>query len=178
MTIEPMQTKVLVELPLPFAHGLLALIHLMDESVIATLQTAVQPTLPRAPDVKPELETFTPKRSAPVPHGTKLVAEILGQQIAGHSLADLFGNCVDVVDALEPEALERLAQVQTHARRYVARHTELVHIKSPHLETRRTKSGWWISSNVSKPQVTTAMQLLAEAAGLEFGRDIIFPLPN
>lgn len=182
MRTDQMQNRVSVELPLSFVHGLLALTHLMDEGVIAALQHAALPfpePIPEpAPLPAPKPEIAASKRAATVPHRTNLGANILGQRIPGHSLSDLFGNCVDVIHELDSTALERLAQIKTHARHYVARRAEQIHLKSPHLETLRTQSGWWISANVSEQQVEKALRLLAEAANLIFGKDVIFPLPD
>lgn len=179
MNAEKNQNSVSVNLPPAFVHGLLAISHLMDENVVVALHKAVA-AVPntrlerrQSPEPRPEPSI---KRKAPVAHDTKLEVEILGQRFSGQSLSDLFGQCVDVIDGLYPEALERFAQKRTHARRYVARRKQEIHIKSPHLETTCTKSGWWISNNVSEQQVTAALQLLAEAAELEYGRDVIFPL--
>jgi hypothetical protein len=182
MRTDQMQSRVSVELPLSFVHGLLALTHLMDDGVIAALQYAAlsfpEPIPEPAPLPAPRPEIAASKRAATVPHRTKLGAKILGQRIPGHSLSDLFGNCVDVIHELDPTALERLAQIKTHARHYVARRAEQIHLKSPHLETLRTQSGWWISANVSEQQVEKAFRLLAEAANLTFGKDVIFPLSD
>jgi hypothetical protein len=167
-----------VELPLPFVHGLLALTHLMDNRVTDSLRSALEarqkdPTTPE-PDT-PSL-TASSKRASPVPHNTGLFAEIFGQRVRGATLPDLFARCVDVIHDLDPPAIERLAGRKTHARRYVARRSQDVHFRSPHLDTMETKSGWWISANVSEKQVTKAMIYLAEAANLTFGEDVIFPL--
>ncbi len=167
-----------VELPLSFVHGLLALTQLMDNRVTDTLRSALEEhqRAPTAPEPKTPSLTASSKRASPVPHGTSLLAEILGQLVSGVNLSDLFARCVDVVHELDPPAIERLAGKKTHARRYVARRRENIHLKSPHLETIETESGWWISANVSEQQVTTAMRLLASAANLTFGKDVIFPL--
>lgn len=177
MDTEKNTVFVSVELPLPFVHGLLALTHLMDHSVASALHAAIEerPSASRIPEPEPPL-TADSKRSKPVPHDTSLQAEILGQQIQGATLADLFARCVDAIHDLDPSAIERLSEKKTHARRYVARRPDDIHLKSPHLETIETSSGWWISANVSEQQVTTAMRLLAEASHLTFGEDFLFPL--
>lgn len=168
-----------VDLPLPFVHGLLALTHLMDSRVTDALLAAFDSNqeTSRSPKAKSPPLTAGSKRAAPVHHNTDLVAEILGKRLYGTSLSNLFSQCVDMVYELEPASIERLSDKKTHARRYVSRHREGIHIKSPHLQTIETKSGWWISGNISEQQATTAMRLLAEAANLEFGIDFIFPLP-
>lgn len=178
MEVEMNSDLVSVELPLPFVHGLLAITHLMDNRVKDSLRSALEEhqRIPIAPKHETQSLKVGPKRVRPVPHNTNLVAEILGLRVSGASLSDLFAQCVDVFHELDPSAIERLAGKKTHARRYVARRREDIHLKSPHLETIKTEAGWWISANVSEQQVTKAMRLLASAANLTFGRDFIFPL--
>jgi len=167
-----------VDLPLPFVHGLLALAHLMDNRVTASLRSSLEEhqkesTVPE-PDTPPSASGT--ERAIPLPLNTNLKAEILGRRVSGATLPDLFARCVDVIHELDPSAIERLAGKKTHARRYVAYRSKDVHLKSRHLKTMKTGSGWWISANVSGNQVTTAMRLLADAANLAFGKDVIFPL--
>lgn len=178
MKTEKNNGLVSVELPLTFVHGLLALTHLMDNRVTDSLRLALEEhqRAPTAPKPEKSSRTAGSKRASPVPHNTGLFAEILGQRVRGATLPDLFARCVDLVHELDPSAIEKLADKKTHARRYVARRSQDVHFRSPHLETVETKSGWWISANVSEPQVTTAMKHLAEAANLTFGKDFIFRL--
>jgi hypothetical protein len=40
----------------------------------------------------------------------------------------------------------------------------------------RTRTGWWISKNVGMEDIVRSLRALADAAGLSFGQDIIFPL--
>lgn len=166
-----------VELPLPFIHGLLALSHLMDNSVTDSLRMALEAhkRVPATMDSENPPLTGRSKRIGPVPHDTDHVAEILGQRVRGVTWPDLFTRCVDLIHELDPSVIERLAGKKTHARRYVARRSEDVHFKSPHLKTMKTESGWWISTNISEQQFSTAIRLLANAANLTFGIDLIFP---
>ena len=177
MEAETNTNLVFVALPLPFVQGLLALTHIMDKRVTDSLRAGLE-MHQRVPDpLKPETPPLTviSKRGAPVSHDTNLIAEILGQRVRGVTLPDLFARCVDLIHELDPSVIERLSGKKTHARRYVARRKEDIHFRSPHLETIETAAGWWISANVSEQQVTSAMRLLAGAANLIFGRDIIFP---
>lgn len=178
METENKYELVSVELPLPFVHGLLALMHLMDTRVTDSLRSAIEEYQRGSTTPETEIPSLTagPKKASLIPNNTKLMAEILGQRVSGATLPDLFARCVDVIHELEPPAIERLADEKTHARRYVARRREDIHLKSPHLETIETESGWWISANVSEQQVTTAMRLLASAANLTFGKDFIYPI--
>lgn len=167
-----------VELPIPFIHGLLALSHLMDNRVTASLRSALVEHQRESTAPEPQTPPLASRseRARQLPQNANLTAEILGERVSGNTLPDLFARCVDVIHELDPSAIERLAGKKTHARRYVARRSEDVHLKSHHLETMETGSGWWISTNVSKQQVITAMRLLASEANLAFGQDFIFPL--
>jgi len=178
METEKNNNFVSVELPLPFVHGLQTLTHLMDKRIVDSLRSALEEHQGESTTPEPETPSLasSANRASPLPPNTNLVAEILGQRVSGATLPDLFARCVDVIHELEPPAIERLAGKKTHARRYVARRREDVHLKSPHLQTMETGSGWWISANVGEQQVTTAMRLLTKAADLQFGKDIIYPL--
>jgi hypothetical protein len=160
-----------VELPLSFVHGLLALTHLMDRRVTDTLRSALEEhqSAPTAPEPKTPSLTASPKRASPVLHDTSLLAEILGQLVSGANLSDLFARCVDVVHELDPSAIERLAGKKTHARRYVARRRENIHLKSPHLETIETESGWCDERQPSWPVPTTT---LAGGSGRKTGMPV------
>lgn len=166
-----------VVLPLPFVHGLLALMHLTGNRVTESLRAALEGHQMVPTTLEPETPPLTvgSKRASSVPHDSDLMAEILGQMVQGATLPDLFAGCVDMIHDLDPSAIERLAGIKTHARRYVARRSEDIHFKSPHLKTMKTKSGWWISTNISKPQCSTSLRLLTNAANLTFGKDLIFP---
>lgn len=166
-----------VELPVPFVHGLLAFAHLMDNRVTDSLRSALEEhqNAPASPEPEAPFSASSADTVVRTPHGGSIFAEILGLRVSRSTLPDLFAGCVDLIHELDPAAIERLAREKTHARRYVARRREDVHLKSHHLETMKTGSGWWISANVSEKQVTTAMRLLANAANLTFGKDIIFP---
>lgn len=167
-----------VHLPSSCVHGLLALSNLMDGNVIEALQRAISGGSDECSNTLNERPTSETATS--IVCQKQHMAEILGQQVVGRTLPELFGKCVDLVHDLEPSSVERLSDVKTSARHYVARRREDVHFKSQHLVecTIRTGSGWWISTNISRPQMITALRLLTEAAGLSFGRDVVFPLPS
>lgn len=164
-----------VYLPPSLAHGLLAIAHLIESGAINSLRSTNEEKQSVSATAEPSMSTPASrlKGASTRPSKTKLSAEILGQIVPGTSLSDLFARCVDVIHELDPIAIERLSVVKTHARRYVARRRENIHFRSPHLQTIKTESGWWVSANVSEAQVTTAMQLLASKAGLTFGKDLI-----
>jgi len=105
----------------------------------------------------------------------KHLCYFLGEMVAGDNLADLFAEVIDLADYLDPGGLNRFSQMRTHARAYIARNPESVHRTAKHLRTKRTKSGWYVSRNVSRSQVVGALRHLCECIGLEFGSDIRFP---
>jgi hypothetical protein len=94
--------------------------------------------------------------------------------ITAQTLPEIFSQCIDIVADLAPEAVDKLAKITTSARRFVSKSKDGVHRQSSHLPTIQTKSGWWGSANISKEDLKRALQALAKAAGLEFGKDVWF----
>ncbi len=117
-----------------------------------------------------------PKKTTGLRIEDKYSCSILGEQVQAQTVSELFGAVVDFMDDLCPEALIELAKVRpSNARRYIARERQNVHTYCDYLPVLQTKSGWWVSKNVSRNQVVSAIKALSRAAGLEFGKDICFP---
>lgn len=93
-----------VELPLPFVHGLLALAHLMDNRVTASLRSALEEHQRESTAPEPETPPLasSAERARLLPQNTNLVTEILGERVSGNTLPDLFARCVDVIHELDP----------------------------------------------------------------------------
>jgi hypothetical protein len=178
MTIDRAQT-VNVDLPLSFVHALLTMRHLMSDDLMAALERAHKPVIVAPAPRLPEKVADKAKRAAPVSSGSPHKAMILGKVIGGKNWSDLFANCVDAMHDISPEALEVLALEKTHARRIIARDRNAIHIKAEHLrgDTRQTRSGWWVDKNVGEPMFLRSIKKMADAAQLQFGKDIIFPIP-
>lgn len=178
MTIDRAQT-VNVDLPLSFVHALLTMRHLMSDDLMAALERAHKPLIVATASSLPEKVADKAKRAAPVSSGSPHNAMILAKVISGKNWSDLFANCVDAMHDISPEALEVLALEETHARRIIARDRRAIHKKATHLQekTRKTRSGWWVDENVGKPMFLRSIKKMAEAARLQFGKDIIFPIP-
>ncbi len=51
-----------------------------------------------------------------------------------------------------------------------------VHLGTKGLPVLQTRSGWWISKNVSQLQTVSHLEALCTASGLEFGKDVRFPV--
>lgn len=118
-----------------------------------------------------------PPPSLPAVHAAKHGCDVLGTRLFESSLGSLFGEVIDLMDKVAPDALERLASRRSSwARRYISRDPNGVHIASPHLPVIRTKSDWWLSANVGSDQILHALRTLCEVSGLEFGKDVIFPV--
>ena len=114
-----------------------------------------------------------PTRSADRPQ--KYACEVLGLILSGSTLPEVFAAVVDLMDDLDPAVLEKLSVMRpSNARNYISRNKEKVHIRSPQLESLRTKSGWWISKNTGRSQVNKALRVLCDAADIEFGKDLRF----
>lgn len=114
----------------------------------------------------------------PLPFGVgdlsgKYICDVLGAVLSGSTLPEVFAAVIDLMDDLDPAVLERLSVMRpSYARNYISRDKEKVHIRSPRLETLRTKSGWWISKNISRSQLIGALQAVCSAAGLDYAKDL------
>jgi hypothetical protein len=104
----------------------------------------------------------------------KYTAEFLGVIVAARTLPKVFAAIVDMTARVAPEALDKLAGMSARNRRFVARTNETIHPRNQHLPTMQTASGWWISKNIGQEDLKRALSALSSAAGLTFGRDVIF----
>ena len=103
----------------------------------------------------------------------KYKCEVMGSILSGSTLPEVFAAVVDQIDELDPAVLEKLSVMRpSDARNYISRNKEKVHIRTPRLATLSTKSGWWTSKNISRPQLVGALRALCRAAGLEYGKDL------
>ncbi len=179
MSIDRGHQTVAVDLPLSFVHALLTLRHMMNDELVGALERAKTPLMPPAAPRPVAFAKEQPKRAMPVSSGSAHKAMILGKVISGTSWHDLFSNCIEEMHVISPEALEILAGMKTNARRIIARERKDIHIRTPELweNTRLTSSGWWVDTNIGEPMFLPRLKKLAEAAQLEFGKDIIFPIP-
>jgi hypothetical protein len=71
-----------------------------------------------------------------------------------------------------PDPIERLAQVTARRRRFVARSRDAIHPGRPDLPVIRARSGWWVSASVGGADLLRALNALARANGLVYGRGI------
>lgn len=98
----------------------------------------------------------------------------LDQVIGANSLGKLYGKLVDALYDIAPEAVENLAVMRSRSRRYVAKDEADVHPNSPHLQSLRTNSGYFVSKNVGTADFIRGMKALCSAADLTFDRDVWF----
>jgi hypothetical protein len=124
------------------------------------------------PPVSPDPEPSPRLDPAPLPRG-KYRCRFLGVDFAASARADVFGRVVDMTHEIAPEVLERLAQHGTTASRYISRDRSGIHLRTPYLPVSRTASGWWISRNISGPQLVGALKALCAEAGLTYGKDLV-----
>lgn len=102
------------------------------------------------------------------------VASIFGVPIGANTLGALLRNVVDAIHDLDPPAIERLSQMKARTRRYVAREREQVHAGRRDLPVLQTRSGWWVSANIGRPDLVRSFRALCRASGLRYGHDIQF----
>lgn len=103
------------------------------------------------------------------------VASILGAPVGADTMGRLFRNVVDAIHDLDPAVIERLAGMKARTRRFAARAREDVHAGRRDLPVLQTRSGWWVSANIGRPDLVRGLRALCAAGGLRYGRDIRFP---
>ena len=135
------------------------------------ISTPIQP-----PDQTSETHSKKPSCLATDVVRAKHNAEILGHRITASTLGELIAAVVDCVAELDSSILERLARDKARTRRYVARAQADIHPGRPDLSTLKTRSGWWVSSNVGTEDVKRFLEALCAAASLKVGADIRFPV--
>ena len=132
-------------------------------------------------------ETSAPRKEKPPLKATdtqvvttaKHVCCVLGESVFGESLPEVFGNVIDVMHDLDPEVLERLAKTRiSYVRSIISRDKSKIHLRSQHLKTAKSKSGWWYSRSVSQDQVERMLKELCKVASLEYGVDIRWGNPH
>jgi hypothetical protein len=164
------EPSVLVELSAPFVELLLK----MHATLGPELASALQASLAGGPDHLSHHELESSKEALNF-SSKDYTAEFLGVVLKASTLPGVFANIVDMTAQVAPEALEKLAGLSARKRRFIARTKEEIHPGNRLLPTMQTASGWWISRNISQKDLKRALNALAQAAGLSFGQDVIFP---
>jgi hypothetical protein len=164
-----------------------ALVHveLSAEMITALLQIASsldQQTGVRFNELKAEVREEGPASFGQItptqPSREKYLATLLGERLSAPSLPELFGRVIDAMAGVAPEAVEALASMKSHRRRFVSRIPEGIHPGRRDLPVMKTSSDWWISRNIGREDLVRGLRALAEAAGLEFGDDITFAVAD
>ena len=137
--------------------------------------TDPEPTLaPVSPD-EPALPLVKTASTWPEATSGFYVASIVGVPVGADTLGALLRNVVDAIHDLDPEAIERLSRMKARTRRYAARQREQVHAGRRDLRVLQTRSGWWVSANIGRPDLVRSLQALCLASNLCYGQDIRFP---
>lgn len=171
MNCETSARTVLVSLPISFVEALLNMHSALDDKIVFTLGESVR----RTPASTTTL-SHQPILDAVISERGKYAAEFLGVAFSANTLAQVFGRIVDMTAFVAPEALVSLATIHTRGRRLISLKPNEIHPHSPHLPVMQTKSGWWISKNISQDQLRQALRTLCKVSGLSFGKDLKFPL--
>ena len=171
MKYEPSTQTALVSLPISFIEALLKMRSALDDDLALALRKSVgsAPASNKIPPVQQPPDVAAPERG-------KYAARFLGVVFSANTLATVFSQVVDMMADVAPEELVKLAAIRTRGRRFVSREARDIHPHSPHLPVMQTTSGWWISKNISQPQLKQALRTLSKESGLSFGKDIKFPL--
>lgn len=154
------------------------------DAVTARCADAVRKTTPAAAAAAPGLAPPPPAEPPPVaatdstwPTATSgfYVASVLGVPVGANTLGRLLRNVVDAVHDLDPAAIQRLSRMTARTRHYVARAPEDVHAGRRDLRVLQTRSGWWVSANIGRPDLVRSLRAVSMASGLRYGHDIRFP---
>lgn len=164
------EPTVSVRVPVNFVNALLQVQDSLNGDLIELLKASLSPKQKEIGEV-----TVTQPRVRTSEHRQKYYAEYLGTPVGGNTLPEVFAQLVDLTNELAPEAIEALADMRAHSRRYVAKKPEAIHPGSPGLPVKLTSSGWWISKNIGQDDLKRAMKALCRASGLKFGVDVSFP---
>lgn len=138
------------------AHGALSPNHLPEAS---------------APPIPARQE---PQRIEPRPTEGRYALIILGETLLADTLSELFSAVVEILCAIAPEAIEKLAAMHARTRAFVSRNREDIHPGRPDLRLRQSPSGWWVSANIGTEDLKRALRAACEASGLLYDRDIRF----
>lgn len=171
MNCESSARTVLVSLPISLVEALLKMHFALDDKIASTLVESVR----RTPASTTTLSN-QPILDAVILERGKYATEFLGVAFSANTLAQVFGQVVDMTEFVAPEVLVSLATIHTRGRRLISLKPNEIHPYSPHLPVMKTKSGWWISKNISQDQLRQALRTLCKVSGLSFGKDLKFPL--
>ena len=171
MRYETATQTVLVSMPISIVEAILTLRSALDDDVASALGIS----LAGARTMKTPLLDPLPTSVAVHKRG-KYAAEFLGVGFSVDTLAALFGQVVDMMADVAPENLVSIAEIRTRGRRFISREPGRI---APALELRMGRQadrGWWISKNISKDQLKSALRTVCESSGLTFGKDLRFPI--
>ncbi len=147
-------------------------LHTAPDECIADIVDRLLPATKPATLALPKVDEAPDVSSA---RAGKHACDLLGTRLYASSLGAIFGEVIDLMDTIAPEAVVLLSDASTGQRRHVSREKTGVHLHRPDLPVLQTKSGWWISMNISKPQTKAHFRALCKAAGIKFGKDLRFP---
>ncbi len=171
MITAPSENTVVVSLPVSFVDTLLKMHEAFHPRVLEALQSSVRDDLLPQPATETTLSA-----NANTLLSKKYHAEFLGIKITAWTLPGIYAQIVDMMAVAAPDALEKLAGFRARKRRFVATTPESIHPGNEYLPVLQTVSDWWISKNIGKEDLKRALSALADAADLNFGRDVIFPV--
>ncbi|MCC6006392.1 MAG: hypothetical protein JJU40_01795 [Rhodobacteraceae bacterium] len=138
------------------------------------IKAPVSASVPTVPTSKAPLIASTTSPGPALTSGT-YVASVLGVPVSADTLGALFRNVVDAIHHVDPASIERLSLMKARTRRYVARERDQVHAGRRDLPVLNTRSGWWVSGNVGRPDLARSLRAICQASGLLYGHDIRFP---
>jgi len=103
---------------------------------------------------------------------SKYTLHFLGEGLRANTLGQVFVELIDALSDVAPDCVETLATMTARKRAYVSRTRENIHPGRADLPTLKTRSGWWVSNNISKKDLEQACKAVCQATGLTWNEDI------
>ncbi|HEX8217258.1 MAG TPA: hypothetical protein VF577_07315 [Allosphingosinicella sp.] len=101
--------------------------------------------------------------------------EFRGRAFAAHNLKGAYQSVLLLLSGAFPDFLEKFAQEQGRARRFVARSPVELYLTTPRLAKKHAaplKDGWYFDTNLSTDQVARRIRIAARTCGLRYGSDL------
>lgn len=104
-----------------------------------------------------------------------------GERVEERNLKSAYMSCLRKLAHLDSHIIERLAEIETRARRIVARNPSDLYLRKPELAEKfaaQLTDHWWVDTNLSRQQCERRLQTACDVAGLKFRSDLVLDFPE
>ncbi len=105
------------------------------------------------------------------------VLTIFGKEYKCNSLKQVLRTALLELEAKKPGLIDGVANHRTRkGRRIVARTPHEIYPGKPQLVryAEKLRNGWFFDTNISRPTLERYLKVIADAAGIEYGREVFF----